>query len=64
MSSCAYQLKLVNSIRGSLDVQGAERVVNAIFTFRLDYCNSLLAGLTVQGFTRLQRLQMSLQELY
>ena len=34
--------------------------VNAIFTYstsRLDYCNSLLAGLTVQNFTRLKRLQ-------
>ena len=51
MSSCAYQLKLVNSIRASLDVQ------NAIFTSRLDYCNYLLAGFTVQDFTRLQRLQ-------
>ena len=57
MSSCAYQLKLVNSIRASLDVQVAERVLNAIFTSRLDYCNSLLAGLTAQDFTRLQKLQ-------
>ena len=56
MSYCAYQLKLVNSIRASLDVQVEERVVNAIFTSRLDYCNYLLAGLTVQDFTRLQRL--------
>ena len=37
MSSCSYQLKLVNSIRASLDVQVTERVVNAIFTSRLDY---------------------------
>ena len=57
MNSCAYQLKLVNSIRASLDVQVAESVVNAIFTYRLDYCNSLLAGLTVQDFTRLKKLQ-------
>ena len=57
MSSCAYQLNLVNSIRASLHVQVAERVVNATFTSRLDYCNSLLAGLTVQDFARLQRLQ-------
>ena len=57
MSSCAYQLKLVNSIRASLDVQVAERVVNAIFTSRLDCCNSLLTCLTVQDFTRLKRLQ-------
>ena len=32
-------------------------MVNAIFTSRLDYCNSLMAGLTVQDFTRLQILQ-------
>ena len=31
--------------------------MNAIFTSRRDYSNSLLAGLTVQDFTRLQRLQ-------
>ena len=57
MSSSAYQLKLVNSIRASLDVLVAERVVNAIFTSRLDYYNSLLSGITVHDFTRLQRLQ-------
>ena len=57
MSSCVYQLKLVNSIRDSLDVQVAERVVNPIFTSRLEYCNSSLACLTVQDFTRLQILQ-------
>ena len=57
MSSCVYQLKLVNSIRASLEVQVAERVVKAIFTSILYYCNSLLVGLTVQDVTRLQRLQ-------
>ena len=57
IGSCVYQLKLVNSIRASLDVLAAERVANAIFTSRLEYCNSLLAGLTVQEFTRLQRIQ-------
>ena len=62
MSSCAYQLKLVNSIRTSLDVRVADRVMNAIFTSRLDYCNSLLAGLTVQDFTRLKRLHMCTDE--
>ena len=57
VSSCAYQLKLVDSIRASLDVRVAERVENSILTSRLDYCNSLLAGLTVRDFTRLRRLQ-------
>ena len=41
MSSCGYQLKLGNSIRASLDVQVA------IFTTKLDYCNSLMACRTV-----------------
>ena len=63
MSSCAYQLKLVNSIRASLNVQVAERVVNVIFTSRIDYCNSLLAGLTVEDVTLLQRLQKPLQDV-
>ena len=53
MSSCTYQLKLVNSIRATLDVQVAKRVVNAIFTSRLDYGNSLLAGLTVQDSAKI-----------
>ena len=57
MSSCAYQLKLMTSIRASHDVQVAERVEGAIFTSRLDYCNYVLAGLTVQDFIPLQRLQ-------
>ena len=66
MNSCAYQLKLVNSIRASLDVQVAkrERVVNATFTSRLDYGNYLLDGLTVQDFTRLQRLRTPQQDVY
>ena len=57
MSSVVYQLKLVNSIRASLDIKVSEREVNTIFTSRLDYCNSLLAGLAVQDLTLLQRLQ-------
>ena len=41
----------------AFDTIVAERVVNAIFTSRLDYCNSLLTSLIVQDFTRLKRLQ-------
>ena len=52
MSKCAYQLNLVNIFRASLNVQVAERVVNAMFTYRLDYCKSLLAGLTAHKSTR------------
>ena len=36
MSSCAYQIVLVNSIQANLNVQVAETVVNAICTSILD----------------------------
>ena len=52
-----YRNLKITVFEPNLDVQVAERVVNAIFTSRLDYCNSLLAGRTVQDFTHLQRLQ-------
>ena len=64
MNSCAYQLKLVNSIRASLDVQVTERVVNAIFTSILDYCNSLLAVLIEQDFTACKDYRTPLQDVY
>ena len=56
MSSCAYQLKLVNSIRASLDVQVAERAVDAVFT---DWTTVIVCwpALIIQDFTRLKRLQ-------
>ena len=36
-----------------------ERVVNAIITSRLDYCNSLLYGTSVNNIARLQRIHNS-----
>ena len=47
-----------------LDVQVAEIVMYEIFTSTLDYCNSLLAGLTLQDFTALKDYRTLLQDVY
>ena len=64
MRSCAYQLKLVNSIRASLDVQVAEIVVNAIFTSRLDYCNSCCLALQYRILPACKDYRTPQQDVY
>ena len=46
-----------------LPVTTKERVVNAIITSRLDYCNSLLYGTCVNNIARLQRMHKSAARL-
>ena len=46
---------MVNIIRDKLSVHVAERVVNAMVTGNLDYCNSLLHGITAGQLGRLQK---------
>ena len=45
------------SIRKSLDRASAETIIHAFITSRLDYCNSLLFGLSMQNIKKLQRVQ-------
>ena len=54
---CTYKLRMVNIIRDKLSVHVAERVVNAMVTGNLDYCNSLLHGITAGQLGRLQKIQ-------
>ena len=49
---CTYKLRMVNIIRDKLSVHVAERVVNAMVTGNLDYCNSLLHGMTAHHSCR------------
>ncbi len=46
VKSCFYQLRNIVSLRWSLNFKDAETVIHAFITSRLDYCNSLLYGLT------------------
>jgi hypothetical protein len=52
-----YQLHGIGRIRRYLDQQTAKQLVHALVVSRLDSCNSLLVGLTVDLLGRLQRVQ-------
>jgi len=52
-----YQLRQLRSVTRSLSPKAAKTVVQAFITSRLDYCNSLLYGITDSLFRRLQSVQ-------
>ena len=45
--TCYYQLRQLRSVRRSLSFTACTSLVHAFITSRLDYCNSLLAGISV-----------------
>ena len=51
------QLRAINRIKRCLDFQSLEIIMHAFVSFRLDYCNSVLAGINQHLITRLQRVQ-------
>lgn len=55
--ACYYHLHHVSQINKFLPRKTRERVINALVTSRLDYCNSLLYGTIDKNFARLQRVQ-------
>ena len=57
IQSSTYKLRLINVIRTKLTKPVAERVVNAMVTNNLDYCNSLLYGISGHQRLRIQRIQ-------
>ena len=65
---CTYKLRMVNNIRDKLSVHVAERVVNAMVTGNLAYCNSLLHGITAGlmshiGMKRIRKVSITAGQL-
>ena len=54
---CTYKLRLVNIIQYKLSVHVAEQIVNVMVTGNLDYCNSLLHGITAGQLGSIQKQQ-------
>jgi len=54
VSSCFYQLRRLKSARRSLPLASAKTLVSSFVTSRLDYCNGVLAGITLRQIDRLQ----------
>ena len=55
--ACYKQLYCIKRIRPFLTVKATEDLVRALVTSRIDYCNSLLSGLTQKSLGMLQRVQ-------
>lgn len=56
VSSCFYQLRRIKSSLKALPLETAKTLVNCFVVSRLDYCNSLLAGVPQTTLDRLQRV--------
>jgi len=55
--SCFFQLRQLRSIKQSLTLEATKTLVHAFVSSRLDYCNSMLAGVSGQLLHRLQVIQ-------
>ncbi|MGB5557614.1 MAG: reverse transcriptase family protein, partial [Paracoccaceae bacterium] len=62
-SACFLELRRIASIRPYLSDTACVRLVTARVTSKLDYCNSVLAGLPAEQLNRLQRVQNSAARL-
>ncbi len=58
-----FHLCNISRIRSSLSQQDVETVIHAFVTSQLDYCNSLLYGLSTNNIKRLQYVQNSAARL-
>ena len=58
--ACYYHLRDLRRIRKYLSTDTAIMVANAMVSSRLDYCNSLLYGVSKSNIAKLQRVQNAL----
>ena len=56
-STAYYHLRNISSIRRSLTHESATSLVHAFVSSRVDYCNSLLSGISKSSLQKLQRVQ-------
>ncbi|KAM9790323.1 uncharacterized protein ACBT44_018929 isoform 1-T2 [Syngnathus typhle] len=58
-----FHLRRIAKIRHCLSLPAAESLIHAFISSRLDYCNSLLTGITAHSLHRLQLVQNSAARL-
>ena len=55
--SCYFQLRQLRQVKGSLTSDAIKLLVHAFISSRLDYCNSLLDGVSDGALRKLQSIQ-------
>ena len=55
--SVFIEMRRIASVRRCLSITTCSQLVSALITSRLDYCNSIYAGLSNEELARLQRVQ-------
>ena len=58
--SCYFHIRVLRHLRPMMSTKRATMVACAIVSSRLDYCNSVLAGMSDANFKKLERVQYSL----
>lgn len=57
VKSCSFQLRQLNRIKKSLNKSTMTALIHSFIHSRLDYCNSLLYGISKHEITKLQTIQ-------
>ena len=63
ISVCSFHLRHINKMSRYLPMATKERMINVIIISRLDYCNSLLYGTSVNNIARLHIIHNSVARL-
>ncbi|GFR60226.1 reverse transcriptase-like protein [Elysia marginata] len=61
--SCCLELRKIADIRSYLSVEATNKLVCAFVTSKLDYCNSLVTGISESEIAKLQQVQNNAAKL-